>query len=283
MPEDTSQFDQEFEILKCMYPELEVIEDNEQNLEAQLEFTVAPANSIKVLWRPTEVIKSRIEEFDMPNFPGNVMWIKCHKASYPGGEKCVDYKLYSEWMTLDDRNRLRIAVDAELSNSNLNDHPDSFDEEFPLLTMLFDCVINSSPFTLFDDTVYRCNTRGQFDLLKKLNHKSLRKEFEAQRLDCSICLGTKKGTEMVKLPCNEHLLCKACLHSYYSTMIREGTISNVKCPECPFVDIEMSKIASYKQLKESLMTPSIPVSYTHLDVYKRQVLGRASGGQELYR
>ncbi|KAM3163974.1 Translation termination inhibitor protein ITT1 [Lachancea thermotolerans] len=260
MGEETTRADEDVEILKCMYPELEVTQESEHLIEARLAFTILSLTEVNVTWGSNDSLAPENREVRMPNFPGNEIRIVCQRKHYPDFKRGLHYSIKSEWMTEADIKRLDSEISQEFA-CQCGSESDSFDTSFPLLMMLFDFLINNSSPVLFPLDEYKCETWKQFQVINKLKDEISQLEFDSLKLDCCICLETKRGADMVKLPCNEHVLCKACVESYYSTMISEGRINNVRCPECPYSEVTPSDYNNFKELKAALMTPVIPFKF----------------------
>ncbi|RUS28457.1 hypothetical protein BC938DRAFT_481864 [Jimgerdemannia flammicorona] len=55
--------------------------------------------------------------------------------------------------------------------------------------------------------------------------------FSTTTFSCALCLDNKKGTACVRLSTCDHVFCHPCLSSYFSMLIREGMVSQVRCPD----------------------------------------------------
>jgi E3 ubiquitin-protein ligase RNF14 len=55
--------------------------------------------------------------------------------------------------------------------------------------------------------------------------------FNRSIVDCHVCLSQKSGINCIQLPC-EDIFCKDCLSEYFSVLIKEGSVSDLKCPNC---------------------------------------------------
>ena len=65
----------------------------------------------------------------------------------------------------------------------------------------------------------------EFDSTKK------QEIFDSTIVSCEICLSDKSGKDSKKLNC-EHIFCKKCLEDFFSILITEGSVHNLKCPSC---------------------------------------------------
>jgi E3 ubiquitin-protein ligase RNF14 len=65
-----------------------------------------------------------------------------------------------------------------------------------------------------------------------LNHdaRSVQQEFERESFLCQICQYRKKGAVCTRLDCS-HVYCTDCLEAYYTALITQGYIDQVKCAE----------------------------------------------------
>jgi len=62
------------------------------------------------------------------------------------------------------------------------------------------------------------------------NHEK-REEFNRKMVKCDVCLENKSGCACLKLSC-DHIFCQMCLEEYFSILISEGTVGDLKCPSC---------------------------------------------------
>ncbi|KAI8461786.1 hypothetical protein BY996DRAFT_4572977 [Phakopsora pachyrhizi] len=68
------------------------------------------------------------------------------------------------------------------------------------------------------------------------NDKKLVKlAFMDEEFDCGICLETQQGRKCIKLERCGHVFCRECISDYFTLMIQEGTIEQVRCcdSDCP--------------------------------------------------
>lgn len=72
--------------------------------------------------------------------------------------------------------------------------------------------------------------RTDFALLLTHNAHSLQQEFERKSFLCQICQYHKKGAVCTQLGCS-HVYCTECLKAYYTALIEQGYIEQVKCAE----------------------------------------------------
>ena len=56
-------------------------------------------------------------------------------------------------------------------------------------------------------------------------------EFNMQVVKCDVCLSNKSGSMCTQLSC-EHIFCRNCLEEYFSILISEGSVLDLKCPSC---------------------------------------------------
>ncbi|XP_047340531.1 E3 ubiquitin-protein ligase RNF14-like [Impatiens glandulifera] len=66
--------------------------------------------------------------------------------------------------------------------------------------------------------------------LKRYNDDRVLHIFNRNLHDCYICFSQLAGSEFVRLPC-QHFFCLKCLKTYASMHVKEGTLSNLICPD----------------------------------------------------
>ncbi|XP_043242460.1 E3 ubiquitin-protein ligase RNF14-like isoform X3 [Amphibalanus amphitrite] len=60
-------------------------------------------------------------------------------------------------------------------------------------------------------------------------------EFGRRRFPCKVCGEERAGSDCVRLTRCGHVYCRDCLTAYYTVLIRDGEVQNLRCPEdqCP--------------------------------------------------
>ncbi|KAL1315761.1 uncharacterized protein [Arachis hypogaea] len=66
--------------------------------------------------------------------------------------------------------------------------------------------------------------------LRGYNKERHNENFLKELHECSICFSEYPGTEFVRLPC-QHFFCLKCLQTFTQMHVKEGTISNLQCPD----------------------------------------------------
>ncbi|CAG8535453.1 8573_t:CDS:2 [Ambispora gerdemannii] len=69
------------------------------------------------------------------------------------------------------------------------------------------------------------------DIIWSYNRDAMNKEFAENHFDCGICLENKPGSRCIQLQPCQHVFCQECLCGYFEMLIREGFVSQVKCPD----------------------------------------------------
>lgn len=250
-------------VLRDMYPELELffdiecINDSSIPLRGKLPFE---------MFSQHEYITIKCkghEDLQFSKLPDNTLSFLINSEFYPNIEHGVKFALKSSWMSKEDKIFVVDAVHAEFDDMT-NPVSDSFEPTTPILMLLFDFLINDLANILFSTGIRECDSQEEYVRFKDLLDVVDRKEQDRTNFDCCICMETKKGDKMIKLPCPdgaEHYLCSSCIKTYYTTMIDEGRISNVRCPECEYHEIKLETFQTFSKMKEALFKPSIPFEF----------------------
>ncbi|CAJ0748225.1 24462_t:CDS:2 [Entrophospora sp. SA101] len=86
----------------------------------------------------------------------------------------------------------------------------------------------SSSLVLFDEF-------NGFTTLKSImstyNQQGLYQNFTNNHFNCAICLEEKRGEQCIQLKSCQHVFCQNCICKYFEMLIKEGLITQVKCPE----------------------------------------------------
>ncbi|KAK8472192.1 hypothetical protein PHAVU_002G138700 [Phaseolus vulgaris] len=66
--------------------------------------------------------------------------------------------------------------------------------------------------------------------LRNYNDQRHNENFLKELHQCNICFGEYTGSEFIRLPCM-HFFCLKCLQTFAQIHVKEGTVSNLQCPE----------------------------------------------------
>lgn len=256
-----SNLKENLKVLKDMYPEVELFFD----MDAIDENIVLRGKLQFDMFLTGDHLLVRCEGFEdltLPKLPDNVLSFLINPKFYPSIEYGLKFAIHSSWMSKDDKTFIIQAINKEFSELT-NPMSDSFDPTTPILMLLFDFLINDVSKLMFPKDIKICQAKESYNKFKLLLNIINKKEKERTNFNCCICIETKKGNKMVKLPCSneEHHLCMDCLTSYYSTMINEGRMNNVRCPECEYHEIRLETFQDFQKMKEALFTPTIPFEF----------------------
>ena len=114
------------------------------------------------------------------------------------------------------------------------------------------------------------DSRAAFDVmgaeliphLKAYNEYKEKETFNKSYNFCNICFSNHLGKDCFVFPCN-HINCKTCVRDYFTTLINEGTVNQIKCPEpkceTPAPHHMIQKLIAGELLKkyDKLMTDSM--------------------------
>lgn len=260
MSED-SNLKEDLKVLKDMYPEVELffdVDSIDKNtvLRGKLPFDMfLPGDHLLVQCKG-------FEDLSLPKLPDNILSFLINPEFYPSVEHGLKFAINSSWMSKDDKTLIIQAINKEFGELT-NPMSDLFDPTTPILMLLFDFLINDVSKVIFPKNTKICHTIEAYEKFQLLLDILNKKEKERTNFDCCICMETKKGNKMVRLPCSngEHYLCRDCLKSYYGTMINEGRITNVRCPECEYHEIRLETFQDFQKMKRVLFTPTIPFEF----------------------
>ncbi|CAL9732032.1 translation termination inhibitor protein Itt1p [Monosporozyma unispora] len=260
MTQDTN-LKEDLQVLKDMYHELELFFDIESInaktvLRGKLPFEMYLQNDHLTIQR------DGCADLSLTKLPDNVLSFLINSEFYPSIEHGVKIAIKSSWMSKKDRLRIMDAINHEFGDMT-DPMSESFESTTPILMLLFDFLINDASKIPFPKGNRHCESQEEYDKFKDLLNVVNKKEKDRRNFDCCICMETKKGVKMIKLPCSneEHYLCTDCIKSYYTTMINEGQIKNVRCPECDYHEIRLETYQDFAKMKMALFTPSIPFEF----------------------
>ncbi|CAJ0831697.1 6702_t:CDS:2 [Entrophospora sp. SA101] len=86
----------------------------------------------------------------------------------------------------------------------------------------------SSPLILSDEHNDFTTLRS---IINTYNQQALYQDFSNNHFNCAICLEEKRGEQCIQLKSCQHVFCQNCICKYFEMLIREGFITQVKCPE----------------------------------------------------
>ncbi|CCK70656.1 RBR-type E3 ubiquitin transferase KNAG_0E04030 [Huiozyma naganishii CBS 8797] len=250
------RLERDLEILVDMYPELQTLQEN-KTLTGTLPFNIQSGQEdVRVTYNNEPDVK-------LEKLPNNVLKFKiCPLEKYPNLLNGISLELESPWMGEEDKSEILHAIRHEFGHLT-DPSNESFDIDTPLLMLIFGFLLNDCGCLLFPNNERKCQTKEEYDNYKELLNVLDEEERSKTNFHCCICMETQKGDKMIKFPCSSksHFLCVACTKNYYTTMIDEGRITNVRCPECKFDDLDLSNFQSFSQLKRALFTPAIPFDF----------------------
>ncbi|KAF2156251.1 RWD-domain-containing protein, partial [Myriangium duriaei CBS 260.36] len=230
--------EEELETLSSIYPEL--VRDTFQPFQFNLCVPISPANPIKIIFTPSELLKAedQVSEATIKHLPP-VQIAASLPATYPS-EAAPDVRLSTSpsW--------LPAAKIKELETESAK-----LWEEYGRCQILFAYI----------DHIQQAADRA-FDLADKLTiHESLKSDilafdqtrekeiFETGSYECGVCLEPKKGSLCHRLQACGHVFCRPCLQDFYNAAITEGDVVNITClePSCG-----KSKVGGHGNKKKAL-------------------------------
>lgn len=258
---EESNLKEDLQVLKYMYHELQLFFD----IESINDKTVLRGKLPFEMYLHDDQLSIQCddcEELTLTKLPDNVLSFLIIPDFYPSIEHGVKIAINSSWMSKEDKSLITDAINKEFGDMT-NPMSELFESTTPVLMLLFDFLINDASKILFSKDSRHCKTQQEYDTFKDLLDLVNKKEKDRKNFDCCICMETKKGVKMIKLPCSneEHYLCTDCIKSYYTTMINEGQINNVRCPECEYHETKLETYQKFAKMKKALLTPSIPFEF----------------------
>ncbi|GAV52619.1 hypothetical protein ZYGR_0AG06100 [Zygosaccharomyces rouxii] len=253
MMEGESRFQEDLSILLDMYPELQIdvgLEnvDEVSKIRGHLPFNISLPQDVKVRHGDRELVFKELTS--------NTLNFEIKQDEYPSLRRAISLDIQSAWITKKDRTRLLQAVHHEFDDMT-DPNSENYDEYAPVMMLVFGYLTDDSSQVLIEGRERVCQTQDEFESFAQMYQQIERNEMVSQNFDCSICMETKKGDKMIKLPCF-HALCFDCTKSYYTAMIEQASIDRVRCVECEYNPVDLEKLNSYKDIKRALFTPSIP-------------------------
>ncbi|CCD24623.1 RBR-type E3 ubiquitin transferase NDAI_0D03090 [Naumovozyma dairenensis CBS 421] len=243
---------EELQLLKDMYPELKVDEGSKKFITCELPFEMFFSTDLTVVYEESGL--------NFTKLAGDSIFLKIDIAKYPQLQGSIELKFHSKWMSEVDKAKILEYIYEEFDDMTRPSSP-VYEPSTPILMLIFGFLIDEVSFKLFPNYERKCATKEEFEAFQEIYHIIQKDEMAHKNFDCCICVDVKKGDKMIQLPCGEHFLCLYCTKTYYTQMIEEGNIVNVRCPECTFEEVNLENVKSYSKLKETLLTPKIPFEF----------------------
>lgn len=247
----------DLKILRDMYPEMETCNDSHNEMMDNLKvtgilpFKVSLPEDLTVTYNEQRLVLSELTEDSLK--------FTIDSTLYPDLRRGIQFTIESQWMSQKDQEKISDAIYREFgvfTDSSL----DTFEPSTPTLMLLFGFLTSDIANELFECNERHCNSQEEFNLFAAISSIIKREKMERSNFDCCICMETKKGSKMVALPCG-HLLCLLCTKSYFKTLIEEGNLTRVRCPECEYQEPDLNKLQSYSEIKKVIFEPMIPLDF----------------------
>ncbi|KAG0666173.1 translation termination inhibitor protein itt1 [Maudiozyma exigua] len=257
---DITKIKEDFLILKSMFPEVRLsppisaISEETKYIIGSLKFDMFTSSSdLKMTYEKQSITLEKLI--------GNLLRFRIDVTEYPSYSKCMTIKLESRYISKEKRNVLLKEVEDQFSDMT-DPSSDEYEPDTPLMMLLFNFLMYDSVDLLFQSHEIICSNRSEFKLFSGMLNELNEDTSNKSNYDCSICIETKKGKDMIILPCGkDHRLCSNCVVSYYTKLIEEGEILQVRCPECEYKEIDLNSYSDYKDLRKDLFTPAIPFEF----------------------
>lgn len=253
MMQSHSRLQYDLEILLDMYPELQLNLDT-QNINTvsivrgKIPFQISLPQDMTVTMGNQHLVFSK--------FANNQLSFEIDRHKYPSLRRAVTLTIDSQWMSAEDKSRLLQAIHNEF-DAMTDPESEAYDEYAPVMMLVLSYLTDDSAAILFTKQEILCESQLEFDKFTQVYAQMTYDEMALNNFDCSICMETKKGDKMIKLPC-QHVLCIECIKSYYTAMIEQGNIDRVRCVECDYCPADVAELQSYDEIKKALFTPVIP-------------------------
>lgn len=260
--EGVSNIEEDIRVLKDMYPELMISVDFEAfdfkapssiPLTGKLPFDIHLQEDLKVVYGEEHIVLSKLSN--------NVLTFVIEQSKYPSLKNGIQLNILSPWMTTKDKNLLNKLLHMEFDEMT-DESSDMYDPHTPIMMLIFGYLIDDVARSLFPTNLRICENEEEFKAFVNILDNLDIENKNRSNYHCCICMVTKKGEKVIELPCKKnHFLCIDCIKSYYGTMIMEGRMRSVRCPECKFHEIDLNSFNDYNEVKEAIFTPSIPFSF----------------------
>lgn len=245
-------------ILLDMYPELHL--DTELNdidgnvstpINGYLPFKIVLSSDLKIEFNNQTLILTQMVN--------DVVFFSIIPSKYPSLRDSIEFAIQSKWMSQESLLLIEDAIHTEFDE--LTDSKSSlYDPLTPILMLFFGFLMEDSAALLFKNNLITCTSEVEYQKFVDLHNDVEHEKLGKSNFNCVICMETKKGVSMIRLPCN-HFLCIDCTKSYFQKMIAEGNIKQVRCPECEYKELDLSSYQDYSKLKKDLFAPSIPFEF----------------------
>ena len=257
---DITKISEDLVILENMFPEVrlsppvDTISEETRYVIGSLKFDMFTSSSdLNVIYEEHSVALEKLI--------GNILRFKIDVREYPSYSKCMTIKLESRYVPKEKQSILLNKIEREFSDMT-DQSSEAYEPDTPLMMLLFNFLMYDSIDLLFQNHEIKCWSDNEFKLFSGMLNELNEDTSNKSNYDCSICIETKKGKDMTVMPCGkDHRLCSSCVVSYYSKLIKDGEISQVRCPECEYREIELNSYTDYKKLTKDLFTPAIPFEF----------------------
>ncbi|CCF59816.1 hypothetical protein KAFR_0I00350 [Kazachstania africana CBS 2517] len=248
-------------ILKDMYPELKLNVDHESLINNASGEIVGELPFDILMPQKDLMVEYNSRTLSLSKLPGNLLEFRIDADGYPDFQNSIQLNIRSSWMSHSDKKKIYEELHTEF-DSLTDPTSDDYDSYTPVLMLIFGFLLDDLAKLLFPEFKRVCESNEEYSLFENILSVLNKEIMNRKNYNCCICMEVKKGKEMIELPCGaHHYLCTGCVHSYYSTMINEGRISNVRCPECKMNEIDLDKFEDYQSMKAALFTPDIPFEF----------------------
>lgn len=255
---DKSGLIEDLTILQDMYPELQLDIDLE-DVHEERSTTVNGTLPFKISLSKDLEVKYENQCLKLAELSNDLLLFSVNSLTYPDLRNCISLKIQSKWMLDQDKAKVINGIHAEFDDLTC---PSSelYDPFTPALMLLFGYLTDDIADILFSNSERFCQSQSEFDNYADINVSIAQEKMSRTNYNCTICLETKKGHKMIKLLCN-HFLCINCTRSYFTSLIEEGAISKVRCPECKYTELDLNNFQSYPEMKKALFKPAITFSF----------------------
>ncbi|CAB4257019.1 RBR-type E3 ubiquitin transferase [Maudiozyma barnettii] len=251
---------EDFQILESMFPEvsispaIELITEDTRCISGYFRFDMFPSGDDLTVSYKEKSIK-------LTKLPGNVLGFKIDVSKYPSFKNSIILKLNSKYIP-EEKIILHFKELDDEFNEMTDPLSDNYEPDTPVMMLLFNQLMYDSIDMIFPNRKISCLSESDFILYNGILNDINQDLYNKSNHDCCICIETKKGKDMIELPCGKgHRLCSSCIVSYYSKLIEEGQISYVRCPECDYHEVDLHDYTDYKIMVKDIFTPAIPFPF----------------------
>ncbi|CAI4047649.1 hypothetical protein SKDZ_13G0680 [Saccharomyces kudriavzevii ZP591] len=258
-----TQFENDLGILRDMYPELKM---NSREVENAAEFPQCIDGKLlfKVSLLEDVSVEFGGQGFLLSDLSNECLEFRIYCSQYPNIRQFINMNIKSLWMSAEEKEIL-IHKALKVVEENVDTKAEIKDSFISILILIFGFLIDDAAKLLFPGNIKKCETEKHYGLFKQISDEAILEKVSKSNYYCCICMEMEKGVRMIKLPCQNkdvgHYLCKKCTECYFTAMIEEGRISNVRCPQCEYKELRLEDFKSYKKMIKALFTPMIPVSF----------------------